>query len=156
MPTLISIPIEHYQALVGRCLLASREYAILRNSVINHVPTSFREGNVVEILCALDDATLILDLARRVYPSAAPYIEKTMSLTREDFGRPSRAPGVEKSSYSSAEYRIKISGDTWHFCSNCSQWPTAEFVSSKTVRDDDPMCNECLVKKEHGECNSSP
>jgi hypothetical protein len=40
MNLLVSIPIAPYQALLGRCLLASREYALLKNSVINHVPTS--------------------------------------------------------------------------------------------------------------------
>jgi hypothetical protein len=155
MNVFISIPIALYQALLGRCLLASREYAILKNSVINHVPTNVRDGNIVEIFCAIADAELILNLARRVYPEAIPYIEDAISRGGgQGFGA-SLPAGMQELNRFRAEYRIKTAGDTWHLCSNCSQWPTTDFISSKELPGHDQICNECLVKKEHGECNSS-
>jgi hypothetical protein len=154
MNVFISIPIALYQALLGRCLLASREYAIIKNSVINHVPTNVRDGNIVEILCAIGDAELILNLAKRVYPAAIPYIEDAVRREGgQGFGA-SLPADTQELNHFRAGYRIKTAGDTWHFCSNCSQWPTADFVSSKELPGHDQICNECLVKQEHGECNS--
>lgn len=144
MNVLVSVPIAPYQALLGRCLLASREYAVLKNSVINHVPTNRREGNIVEILCEVDDAKLILDLAKRVYPTAVPYIEEAISPGCDTNRGSSLTAPLEESKHAPAEYRIKTSGDTRHLCSNCSQWPTSDFILSKDLPDNGQICNECL------------
>ena len=44
-----------------------------------------------------------------------------------------------------------IAGDTWHHCSNCSQWPTEDFLSSTDLPAPAQLCNECVVKSQHGE-----
>jgi len=38
---------------------------------------------MVEILCDPDEAKLLLEAARRVYPEAAPFIEDAMSVEPE-------------------------------------------------------------------------
>ena len=153
MNVLVSIPIAVHQAFLGRCLLASREYAVLKNALIRREPTNAPESNMVEILCAPDDAERLLDLARQVYPQAIPYIEKAICQGgSENFGA-SLSAGLQEPDDAPGPYRIKTSGATWHFCSNCSQWPTDDFISSKALSNGDQLCNECLVKKQHGECN---
>jgi len=73
---LIEMPLATYRGFMGRCLLESREYEILKNSAIGHVPEFLRDGNVVEFFCAVDDAKLLLTRAKLFYPAAAPYIEE--------------------------------------------------------------------------------
>jgi hypothetical protein len=129
------MPIGIYAGFLGRCLLASREYAALKNSVIERVPGS---SSLIEILCHPSEATLLLDRARRFYPAAVPSIEEAL----EDLLTPD----------SPSEYRKTVSGDTWHFCSDCSHWPVADYVSIKNLPENATSCNECVVKSRHGEC----
>jgi hypothetical protein len=51
-----------------------------------------------------------------------------------------------------AEYRRKIGQQTWHFCSNCSHWPRADYVTLKEPPRTHQMCNECICKRDRGEC----
>jgi len=44
MAVLVNIPLAYYQAFIGRCYLESREYHVLRNAVIDHVPVHLRDG----------------------------------------------------------------------------------------------------------------
>lgn len=49
-------------------------------------------------------------------------------------------------------YRRRKGHDTWHFCSNCSNWPLGiydERVSKPTTGE---FCNECLSKRRTGGC----
>lgn len=135
MAVLIEMPLAIYQGFLGRCPLASREYEILRNSVVNDTPLYLRVGSVVEFLCEIDDAKLILTRAKLFYPVAVSYIEEGI-----------RIAGKPTSGASQIEYRKTVTGDTWHFCSSCSQWPTADFLSSDDVPDNSAVCNECVVK----------
>jgi hypothetical protein len=43
--------------------------------------------------------------------------------------------------------------DTWHFCSNCSNWPTSNFEEKTTKPPDGEMCNECKAKKTANNCS---
>ena len=79
MAVTVKIPIGIYLGFVGRCQLSSREYVVLRNAIVTHVPEEAIDGNVVEILCSSEDAKLILDRANKFYPSAATYIEESIS-----------------------------------------------------------------------------
>lgn len=53
-----------------------------------------------------------------------------------------------------AQYAKKEGSDTWHFCSNCSNYPTGSGV---TKRPDKPssgeFCNECLAKRKADNCS---
>jgi DNA-directed RNA polymerase specialized sigma24 family protein len=78
MAVLVEIPLRYYQAFIGRCDLESREYRVLRNAIIDHVPEHLRDGNVTTLLCAEEDATLLLRRAKQFYPIAASYIEEAL------------------------------------------------------------------------------
>jgi len=54
------------------------------------------------------------------------------------------------------EYRKKLVSDTWHLCSNCSQWPSNNYISSEQLPDNQmTICNECIVKNQQGDCKRS-
>ena len=44
-------------------------------------------------------------------------------------------------------YRRLVGQDEWHFCINCSKWPTDDYVLSKTKPVTDKLCNECQTKQ---------
>jgi hypothetical protein len=53
-----------------------------------------------------------------------------------------------------ATYRKKKGSDTWHWCRNCSKWPTSDY--EETVTSTRPiigeLCNECKGKEKDGSC----
>lgn len=42
--------------------------------------------------------------------------------------------------------------DTWHNCSNCSNWPTSDYDERYTKPTDGERCNECMAKEKAGNC----
>lgn len=50
------------------------------------------------------------------------------------------------------EYRRKKDKDTWHFCRNCSNWPTSNYESQQTKPTSGELCDECLAKDKRGDC----
>ena len=78
MAVAVEIPLAYYQAFIGRCYLESREYHVLRNAIIDHVPAHLRDGNVATLLCSEDNARLLLRRAKQFYPIAASYIEEAL------------------------------------------------------------------------------
>ena len=80
MKILIHIPMEDYNKFVQRCDASRREYETLKNGVIK------RDGKKrvsVEILCNVEDAKMLLQLATQICPLAAPYINESISLARQ-------------------------------------------------------------------------
>ncbi len=49
-------------------------------------------------------------------------------------------------------YRKKNGRDTWHFCKNCSNWPTKDYVASLLKHPGGELCNECKAKRRNREC----
>ena len=47
----------------------------------------------------------------------------------------------------------KGSNDTWHFCTNCSNWPTSNYDESSTKPTTGELCNECKAKEKTGTCS---
>ena len=92
MNVLIEMPLGIYNGWIGRCLLDSREYGILKNSIIGHVPEYLRDGNIVNCLCSVEDANLLLTHAKHYYPVAASYIEESIRLATQP---PSQTPPVQ-------------------------------------------------------------
>jgi len=131
MAVLVKMPLDTYLGFLGRFPLSSRGYAVLKNSIIERRLTD--NYSIVEVFCRIDDVNLILERANRFYPLAAPYLEKALS------------------SVISGEYRKTRTGDTWHLCSDCSQWPMDDYVSTQDAPDNSTICNECIVKKQLGE-----
>jgi len=131
MAVLVKMPLDTYLGFLGRFPLSSRGYAVLKNSIIERRLTD--NYSIVEVFCRIDDVNLILERANRFYPLAAPYLEKALS------------------SVIGGEYRKTKTGDTWHICSDCSQWPMDDYVSTQDAPDNSTICNECIVKKQLGE-----
>lgn len=48
-------------------------------------------------------------------------------------------------------YRKRKGRDTWHYCRNCSNWPTRNYVQSRE-RKGGELCNECKAKRKNREC----
>ena len=90
MKILVDIPIEAYNNFVQRCDASRPEYEILKNGMIIRA----RNEAGVEILCAIEDAQSLLDLANDIYPQAAPHVERSISLARQPVGaRPATTRG---------------------------------------------------------------
>jgi hypothetical protein len=49
-------------------------------------------------------------------------------------------------------YRKANGTDTWHFCTNCSKWPTKDFEEKKEKPTSGEQCNECRSKQAAGNC----
>jgi hypothetical protein len=49
-------------------------------------------------------------------------------------------------------YRKVKGTDTWHFCTNCSKWPTANYEEKKDKPTSGELCNECRSKQAAGNC----
>ncbi len=49
-------------------------------------------------------------------------------------------------------YRRKKGQDTWHSCSNCSNWPTSDYELRSETPNTSEMCNECRAKMAVNKC----
>ena len=137
----IVMPVPTYHAFLGRCVLPGREYAILRNSVIDHIPGT-SPGDWVEILCHRSEAERLLHHALRLYPAAAPYIERSIAA----YSIHDHEPALR--------YRKSAAGDTWHFVVTCSQWPVVSFIEHPDPPRGHELCNECIVKHQQQKSNA--
>jgi hypothetical protein len=75
MKAFVTLPLEIYKLLLGRCSMLSREYLILKNGIIQQ-PEGSADGAMVEILCEVQRAKFLFDFATLVCPEAAAHIEK--------------------------------------------------------------------------------
>jgi hypothetical protein len=53
------------------------------------------------------------------------------------------------------EYRRKKDSDTWHWCANCSNWPTSNYDVSYHKPTYGELDNECKAKEAAGTCRHS-
>jgi hypothetical protein len=49
-------------------------------------------------------------------------------------------------------YRKRKGYDAWHWCQNCSRWPTSDYEEQQTKPTTGELCNECKSKESDGEC----
>lgn len=49
-------------------------------------------------------------------------------------------------------YRRRKDSDTWHFCRNCTNWPTSNYEETYTKPSTGELCNQCLDKERNGTC----
>lgn len=49
-------------------------------------------------------------------------------------------------------YRRRRDSDTWHFCKNCSNWPTSNYVEQVSKPTSGELCNQCQDKSAAGNC----
>lgn len=54
-----------------------------------------------------------------------------------------------------AEFRQSKDSDLWHFCTNCSEWPTHDYISSETRPVSGKIDFECCAKADYAECRES-
>jgi hypothetical protein len=73
------MPIRVYYDFLGRLPASSREYAALKNSLLQPVPLG--DYNV-ETCCDIEDTELMLDRAKRFCPEAVPFIEQALASVR--------------------------------------------------------------------------
>ena len=53
------------------------------------------------------------------------------------------------------QYRKKTYSDTWHWCTNCSNWPTSGHETRGSKPTSGELCNECKAKDSAGTCRKS-
>jgi hypothetical protein len=51
-----------------------------------------------------------------------------------------------------SQYRKRRGNDTWHWCSNCTNYPSSDYDSSSTKPTSGELCNECKAKDKAGNC----
>lgn len=51
-----------------------------------------------------------------------------------------------------ATYRRRKGSDTWHFCTNCNNWPTLSYDERSDRPTSGDLCNECRAKRENNNC----
>lgn len=49
-------------------------------------------------------------------------------------------------------WRKRRGKDTWHFCTNCQNWPRSDYDERSTKPTTGEFCNECLAKQKAGDC----
>jgi len=49
-------------------------------------------------------------------------------------------------------YRKLKTSDAWHFCTNCTRWPTSNYDEQATKPTSGELCNECKGKDKDGTC----
>lgn len=52
------------------------------------------------------------------------------------------------------EYRRKKDSDTWHWCRNCSNWPSSDYVSRNSKPTTGELDNECQAKTKNNTCKT--
>lgn len=43
--------------------------------------------------------------------------------------------------------------DTWHFCSNCRNWPKRDYAERSTRPTNDELCSQCVSKRDRKVCS---
>jgi len=49
-------------------------------------------------------------------------------------------------------YRRVKGSDTWHYCKNCSKWPTSNYEERHSKPTTGELCNECRSKDANKNC----
>jgi hypothetical protein len=75
MKPLIEFSTEHYKSLLKRATEDSPLYFRLKNAVKT-------EANTIAVLCDLDEAQMLLQVAKHFCPDVVPQIEKAIRLAQ--------------------------------------------------------------------------
>lgn len=51
-----------------------------------------------------------------------------------------------------AKYRKKTGSDTWHFCTNCTNWPTSDYTEREVKPTSGELCDQCKGKEKAVNC----
>jgi uncharacterized protein (DUF433 family) len=97
-----------------------------------------------------NQAALEAEIERRWEEADALAKETSDSSLREKLLKLKKAR--PKIKYSAVAYRRGEGHDTWHWCSNCSTWPTSNYEESFAKPIPGELCNECGAKQLAGNC----
>lgn len=50
-------------------------------------------------------------------------------------------------------YRKKDGSDVWHWCKNCTQYPTSGYREQTAKPTTGELCNQCRAKEQSGACS---
>jgi hypothetical protein len=64
-------------------------------------------------------------------------------------------PGEAENGNGNMRYRRRKGRDTWHWCRNCSNWPTRNFNERQIKPTSGELCNQCQAKTAKGNCLES-
>ena len=79
MKVMIELPLDRYDAFLDKCTASPAEYAILMSAVIAGRNMGDRYERVIEILCEIEEARLLLDTSSRLHlDEVASVIEKAI------------------------------------------------------------------------------
>jgi hypothetical protein len=53
---------------------------------------------------------------------------------------------------SATMYRKASDCQTWHFCTNCSHWPEADYEELAAAPESGELCNQCKTLREERNC----
>jgi hypothetical protein len=79
----IEMPLLSYDRFVDRCSPTGKEYALLKNGIIVRRQKDNHYERILEIHCDVGEAKELLNLARSIFPDAAPEIEKAIAAPRD-------------------------------------------------------------------------
>ena len=51
-------------------------------------------------------------------------------------------------------FRRRETSETWHWCENCSEWPTIDWIELQRDPTSGTLCEECEEKARVRRCNS--
>jgi hypothetical protein len=77
---IIEMSLDQYDRFLEKCDASSREWQILKNGLIVHHPKDGHYERIMEILCEVPEAQMLLAIARRLYPDAVSAIEKAIAI----------------------------------------------------------------------------
>jgi hypothetical protein len=75
----IEMSLQQYDRFLDRCDPTTRVHALLKNGVIVRRPKGDHFERIVEIHCNLDEAKLLRDSAKQIYPGVVPTIERAIA-----------------------------------------------------------------------------
>ena len=75
----IEMSLPQYDRFLDRCDSKTRVNALLKNGVIVRRPKGDHFERIVEIHCSIEEAKLLRDSAKQIYPGVVPTIEKAIA-----------------------------------------------------------------------------
>jgi hypothetical protein len=51
--------------------------------------------------------------------------------------------------------RKTVAYDTWHFCTNCSNWPTSDYTERTDAPTSGELCDQCKSKRDKKDCKTA-
>ena len=141
------VAIARGMALALTLLLLDEAFEGLAPAVVKR----FRDG-----VLKIEDPGISLPIAQSHLINAARIADRLYAIDRGDEDR-RKLRGFRRVECPHEEsgrmvYRKQKDSDTWHFCSNCSKWPSTYYDEQYKEPPLGELCNECRAKAADGSC----